>query len=100
MPGARRAARSAPRTGPSSARAFWPRLYLGRLPAVVPERFVAVTDRLAEAMFDRVGNERMTFRGVPGDAVEHRAQRRTGVDALAQQRGVHRELDHDELVDG
>jgi len=47
-------------------------LHLGRAPAGITERFVAVLDRLAEAVLHGVGDECVALGRVPGDTVEHR----------------------------
>jgi hypothetical protein len=66
---------------------------------MIAEWFVAVAHRIPETVFARVGNERVALGGVAGDAVEHGADHPAGRDALLQQRRVHRQLDHDQLVD-
>ncbi len=68
--------------------------------AVVAHRLVALAHRFAEAVFNCVRPRRHALRGMPGDAVEHRAHHPAGRHALLQQRGVAGQLGHDELIDG
>src|ERR1700759_3691820 len=74
-------------------------LHLGRASAVITEWFVAVLDRLAEAVLHGVGDERMPLGRVRGDTVEHRADHSAGGHALLQPCGIEREFNHDQLVD-
>ena len=66
---------------------------------MVAERFVALAHGLAEAVLAGLGDEGVALRGVPGDPVEHRADHSAGRHTLLVERGVHRELHHDQLVD-
>src|SRR5882757_5801057 len=75
------------------------RLHPGGLAARVAERFVAALHRVPEAVLTRLGDERVSFWGVPGDAVEDGAHHPAGRNALVDQRRVERQLRHDQLVD-
>src|SRR3984957_3360606 len=74
-------------------------LHLGRTPAVITERFIAVLDRITEAVLHGVCDERMPLGRVPGDTVEHRADHSAGGHTLLRQRGIEREFNHEQLVD-
>src|SRR4051812_34615147 len=59
---------------PGSLRRCLPiRLHPRGLAARIAERLVPALHRVAEAVLARLRNERVPFGGVPGDAVEHRA---------------------------